>query len=45
LAAVCAVTFGTATRLFEGRGRVMWKELESFDVFGSIAKKVSGALY
>jgi hypothetical protein len=27
LAAVCAVTFGTATRLFEGRGRfLMWKE-------------------
>jgi len=30
LAAVRAVTFGTATRLFEERGRVMWKELTSF---------------
>jgi hypothetical protein len=39
LAAVCAVTFGTAARLFEGRGRVMWKALKTFAVFRSTAKK------
>lgn len=45
LAAVCAVTFGTATRLFEGRGRVMWEGLKPSADFWSTAKKVSGALF
>jgi len=47
LAAVCAVTFGTATRLFEGRGRYLDREGIGLlpRLFRSAARVGAGARY